>query len=92
MYIYIYLLTYLYIYIYVCVCVYVYMYIYIHICIYIGFTRYIGFTETERVSIKSFVVLILGSSKSNHLGAQGTFNPKGKAPTYELETHTHMYI
>jgi len=28
----------------------------------------------ERVSTKSFVVLIIGNSKSNHLGAQGTFN------------------
>jgi len=29
----------------------------------------------ERVSTKSFVVLIIGNSKSNHLGAQGTFTP-----------------
>jgi len=29
----------------------------------------------ERVSTKSFVVLIIGNSESNHLGAQGTFNP-----------------
>jgi len=28
----------------------------------------------ERVSTKSFVVLIIGNSRSNHLGAQGTFN------------------
>jgi len=28
----------------------------------------------ERVSTKSFVVLIIGNSKSFHLGAQGTFN------------------
>jgi len=28
----------------------------------------------ERVSTKSFVVLTIGNSKSNHLGAQGTFN------------------
>jgi len=27
----------------------------------------------ERVSTKSFVVLIKGNSKSNYLGAQGTF-------------------
>jgi len=27
----------------------------------------------ERVSTKSFVVLIIGTSKSNHSGAQGTF-------------------
>ena len=32
----------------------------------------------ERVSNKSFVVLIIGNSKSNHLGAQGTF--KGYYP------------
>jgi len=29
----------------------------------------------ERVSTRSFVVLIRGNSKSNHLGAQGTFSP-----------------
>jgi len=29
----------------------------------------------ERVSTQSFVVLIIGNSKSFHLGAQGTFNP-----------------
>jgi len=28
----------------------------------------------ERVSTQSFVVLSIGNSKSNHLGAQGTFN------------------
>ena len=28
----------------------------------------------ERVLTKSFVVLIIGNSKSNHLDAQGTFN------------------
>jgi len=28
----------------------------------------------ERVSTQSFVVLMIGNSKSNHLGAQGTFN------------------
>jgi len=28
----------------------------------------------ERVSTQSFVGLIIGNSKSNHLGAQGTFN------------------
>jgi len=27
----------------------------------------------ERVLTKRFVVLIMGNSKSNHLGAQGTF-------------------
>jgi len=27
----------------------------------------------ERVSTKSFVVLIIGNSKSNHFGAHGTF-------------------
>jgi len=30
----------------------------------------------ERVSTKSFVVLIIDNSKSNHLGPQGTCNPK----------------
>jgi len=30
----------------------------------------------ERISTKSFVVLIIGNSKSNHVGAQGTFNPQ----------------
>jgi len=35
---------------------------------------YIRFTQVpERVSTKSFVVLIIGNSKSNHFGAQGTF-------------------
>ena len=35
-----------------------------------------GFAQVpERVSTKSFVVLIIGNSKSFHLGAQGTFNP-----------------
>ena len=29
----------------------------------------------ERVLTKSFVVLIIGNSKSFHLGAQSTFNP-----------------
>jgi len=28
----------------------------------------------ERVLTKSFVVLIIGNSKSFHIGAQGTFN------------------
>jgi len=36
--------------------------------------RQIRFAQVpERVSTKSFVVLIIGNSKSNHLGAQGTF-------------------
>jgi len=35
----------------------------------------------ERVSTKSFVVLVIGNSKSNHLGAQGTLKEK-------LVTHT----
>ena len=35
---------------------------------------YIRFAQVpERVSTKSFVVLIIGNSKSFHLGAQGTF-------------------
>jgi len=41
----------------------IYLYIYISIYTYIY-----GLTTT-----KSFVVLIIGNSKSNHLGAQGTF-------------------
>ena len=37
---------------------------------------YIRFARVpERVSPKTFVVLIVGNSKSNHLGAQGTFKP-----------------
>ena len=37
--------------------------------------RQIRFAQVpERVSTQSFIVLILGNSKSNHLGAQGTFN------------------
>jgi len=34
------------------------------------------FALPERVSTKSFVVLIIENSKSNHLGAQGTFNQR----------------
>jgi len=30
----------------------------------------------ERVSTKSFLVLIIGNPRSNHLGARGTFNVK----------------
>jgi len=34
----------------------------------------VGFAQVpERVSTKRIVVLIIGNSKSNHLGAQGTF-------------------
>ena len=29
----------------------------------------------KQVSTMSFVVLMIGNSRSNHLGAQGTFNP-----------------
>jgi len=37
---------------------------------------YIRFAHVpERVSIKSFVVWIRGNSKSNHICAQGTFDP-----------------
>jgi len=35
----------------------------------------------ERVSTKSFVVLIIGNAKSNHLGAQGTFKQRGMPST-----------
>jgi len=31
----------------------------------------------ERVSTESFVVLIIGKSKSNHLGTAGTFKREG---------------
>ena len=42
---------------------------------------YILFAQVpERVSTKSFVILIIGNSKSFHLGVQGTF--KVKPPTY----------
>jgi len=34
----------------------------------------------ERVPTKSFVVLIIRNSKSNHLGAQGTFKPARDNP------------
>jgi len=38
---------------------------------------YIGFAQApERVSTKSFVILIIGNSKSNNLDAQGTFKPR----------------
>ena len=43
----------------------------------------------ERVSTTSVVVLIIGNSKSNHVGAQGTFNPNWQPATsgkwYKLE-------
>jgi len=40
---------------------------------------YIRFARVpERVSTKSFFVLIKGNSKSNHLDARGTFNPGGR--------------
>ena len=50
-----------------------------------------------RVSTQSFVVLIMGNSKSNHLGAQGTFNPEPCSGTClqvdptasHRRTHTH---
>jgi len=39
---------------------------------------YIRFAQVpERGSTKSVVVLSIGNSKSNHLGAQGTFNRFG---------------
>jgi len=39
---------------------------------------YIRFAHVhKRVSTNSFVVLIIGNSKSNHLGAQDTFNMEG---------------
>ena len=42
---------------------------------------YIRFAQVpERVSTKSFVVLIIGNSKSSHSGAQGTFNVSCSQP------------
>ena len=38
----------------------------------------------ERVLTKRFIVLIIGNSKSNHLGAQSTFNPQ---PFYTSRAH-----
>jgi len=38
----------------------------------------------ERVSTKSFVALIIGNSKSNHLGAQGTFKRLFAGNLYRL--------
>jgi len=42
----------------------------------------------ERVSTKSFVVLIIGNSKSNHLGVQGTLNPRPweRAPLFRTQS------
>ena len=37
----------------------------------------------ERVSTEGFVVLIIGNSNSNHLGAQGNFNPGEPNPRSE---------
>ena len=38
----------------------------------------------ERVPTKSFVVLIMGNSESNHLGAQGTINPVNSLAVYMI--------
>jgi len=40
----------------------------------------------ERVSTKGFVVLIIGNSRSNHSGAQGTFNEDRKGFEWHLLT------
>jgi len=43
-----------------------------------GYTRFAQ--VPEQVSTKNFVVLIIENSKSNHLGAQGTFKKVPCAP------------
>jgi len=43
----------------------------------------------ERVSTTSFVVLILGNSESNHLGAQGTFQGPVQPPV-QGPVHGHL--
>jgi len=49
----------------------------------------------ERVSTQTFVVLILGNSESNHLGAQGTFHPTTtllrSAPCSHYTVHTLLF-
>jgi len=44
----------------------------------------------SEVSTKSFVVLIRGSSKLNHLGAQGTLNPGGYPHLATNSACTHL--
>ena len=91
-YIYIYICMFTYICVHTYTYTYTYLYIYIYIYIYIYrvkgalellFNRYgyIRFAHAhERVSSKSFVVLIVGNSKSNHLGEQGTIHPSRVNP------------
>jgi len=46
----------------------------------------------ERVSTKSFVVLIIGNSKSNRLGAQGTFDsPRLLLALLQVPCHRRAY-
>jgi len=54
---------------------------------------WIHFTQVpERVSTKSFVVLIIGNSKWNHLGAQGTLNPEMGAISIFPSIYIHLSI
>jgi len=58
---------------------------------------YIRFAHVhERVSTKSFVVLIIGNSESNHLGAQGIFKYKNMYNKYtykcKLVVNPDVYV
>jgi len=81
---------YVYIYIYICTYTYIHISIYLSIYLSICCGRWIeklieiedsrrgakaSFDELTRATTKSVVVLIIGNSKSNHLGAQATFHP-----------------
>jgi len=49
----------------------------------------------ERVSTKSFVVLIIGNSKSFHLGAQGTFkgvNAAARTRAYPTAESNEIFV
>jgi len=61
-------------YIYICIYVHIYIYMCVCVCVCVCVMYVSEFDVHERVSTKNFVVLIIGNSKSNHLGAQGTFN------------------
>jgi len=51
---------------------------------------YIRFAQVpERISNTSFVVLITGNSKSNHVGAQGTLNPRHPMPKCKMNISRH---
>jgi len=90
-YTYIYIYIYIYIYYIYIIYIYIYiLYMYLFLCIVQhdpelaygptlgGLTRGSNrFAQVpERVWTQSFVVLIIGNSKSNRLGAQGTLNPR----------------